>query len=566
MKMSTGPAASSWPVSLLYRFGLPVLKRFDAAECRAHRAAGTGEEPIPAPISAMPWKRPRSRSNRFRRSRPATGCSICSRPRSSSDRDEAEEARANRIGVHRTALLCRTAAGPGGRAKPARRCRPANAPPSAGGAAINYPSACAPRVTHSRTLRTGFNGPTSLGRFAFHQPRQFPDIAAGMAHEEAPRRADGIDDTQSQIAQMPERRDIVGEKPVERVGGGGQAQTNRTAASAHSASETSSAPISRPRRAASSTVSAKRGGVLQAQIEALSGDGMDAMGAIARQRKARPHKIARQMEIQRIGPARAHHFGRAQMGAEARRHFGVERLLRPAPAWRAPCPWLPSTPARSGCPSSAEWRTGRTAGNVHRPRRCAAWRDAPWRRCRSADRTSRSRRCPFAPRNRNSRPSAAIASAALNLARRSTVGRRRRRRFDGHRAETAAGAISVIFVFVRDGGIKRGADMPVLRDMAQTVGAHFFRIEMQRKGRSRASDRAIADQNLADRLRIALPDAATPPAPASCARRHRPGPRPGHRIRAATVVVGRQRIGHRDLEAALGQGQRPGAGPPCRRR
>ena len=54
----------------------------------------------------------------------------------------------------------------------------------------------------------------------------------------------------------------------------------------------------------------QRRGIFQAQIQALAGDGMNAMGAIARQGKARPHKVARQMETQRIGPARAHHFRR----------------------------------------------------------------------------------------------------------------------------------------------------------------------------------------------------------------------------------------------------------------
>ena len=41
----------------------------------------------------------------------------------------------------------------------------------------------------------------------------------------------------------------------------------------------------------------QRRGIFQTQIQALPGDGMDAMGAVAGQRETRRHKIARQMEF-----------------------------------------------------------------------------------------------------------------------------------------------------------------------------------------------------------------------------------------------------------------------------
>ena len=50
------------------------------------------------------------------------------------------------------------------------------------------------------------------------------------------------------------------------------------------------------------------------------------------------------------------------------------------------------------------------------------------------------------------------------------------------------------------GGVKRGADMAVLGDMAQRRSAHFLGIKMQRERRGRAVGLAVGDQYLADRL------------------------------------------------------------------
>ena len=43
-----------------------------------------------------------------------------------------------------------------------------------------------------------------------------------MAHEEAARRPDGIDNTKTQIAQVPQRRNVIGEKAVQRIRRSGQ--------------------------------------------------------------------------------------------------------------------------------------------------------------------------------------------------------------------------------------------------------------------------------------------------------------------------------------------------------
>ncbi len=60
--------------------------------------------------------------------------------------------------------------------------------------------------------------------------------------------------------------------------------------------------------------------VAQAQIEPLSGNGMNAVGGIADEGQPGRHIGARQMERQRVGPARPHRTRRAQIVSETRRH------------------------------------------------------------------------------------------------------------------------------------------------------------------------------------------------------------------------------------------------------
>src|ERR1700685_1815124 len=62
----------------------------------------------------------------------------------------------------------------------------------------------------------------SSRRLALQQPRQFPNITPGMAHEEAAQGADAVDHAQSEIARGAPRRDVVGEQTVERVSRGGE--------------------------------------------------------------------------------------------------------------------------------------------------------------------------------------------------------------------------------------------------------------------------------------------------------------------------------------------------------
>src|SRR5262249_38562277 len=60
--------------------------------------------------------------------------------------------------------------------------------------------------------------PTRLRRLAPHEARQFADVAAGMAHEKAGERADGIDGAHAEIARETHGCDVVGEEAVQAVG------------------------------------------------------------------------------------------------------------------------------------------------------------------------------------------------------------------------------------------------------------------------------------------------------------------------------------------------------------
>src|SRR6185436_1263613 len=141
-----------------------------------------------------------------------------------------------------------------------------------------------------------------LSRFALHQARQLADIAAGMAHEEAPRRPDRIDHADPDIAQQAQGRNVVGEEPVQPVHG--ERHDERIKASP--------ALIPLQRREAADIKSepcgiednlAQRRRILEPEIETLARKGMDAMRGVAGERETRLHETAREMEFEWIGPA-----------------------------------------------------------------------------------------------------------------------------------------------------------------------------------------------------------------------------------------------------------------------
>ena len=57
-----------------------------------------------------------------------------------------------------------------------------------------------------------------LKRLALDQARQVAQHAHGMAHEEALERRETVDRTQPKIAHQAQRRQVVGEQPIQRIG------------------------------------------------------------------------------------------------------------------------------------------------------------------------------------------------------------------------------------------------------------------------------------------------------------------------------------------------------------
>ena len=104
----------------------------------------------------------------------------------------------------------------------------------------------------------------------------------------------------------------------------------------------------------------------------------------------------------------------------------------------------------------------------------------------------------------------------------------------------------------RHRAIQRGADVPVLGNMAQCLGADFLGIEMQRKRRGCPSSDAIRDQYFANRLgvrRQAFPHAQHSQHPhTGIGQRRHPAIEFGVEYRR-----GRDRIGDHGLESTLGQ-------------
>ncbi len=259
------------------------------------------------------------------------------------------------------------------------------------------------------------------------------------------------------------------------------------------------------------------------------------MGAIARKCKARAHKAARQMEFQRIGPARARRFRGAQMCAEAARKFGLEFRSRRVSESSARWFRFPSTPAKTDCPSSAISQTDRREEMFIGHAIVRASHVQQSRRCRSADRTSRSTLMPCASRIAKSRPSAATASARARF-RHSTTARRSPPPSCSS-AVIAAGEISVDVRACVALLCRGGADMAVLDDAAQRL-ADLAMIEMQREGRGRAVELAVGDQDVVDGLGMGIQIAPTRRAPDTSAPRHRRARSPGRRIWHRSAAAG----------------------------
>ena len=98
----------------------------------------------------------------------------------------------------------------------------------------------------------------------------------------------------------PQRREIVGEQPVQHVGGDAhlhrvEAPPALVALQHVERADVLAEPVGLDHRLG------QRRRILEAEIEALAGDRVDAVRGVADQREARRHEVARQRQAERPG-------------------------------------------------------------------------------------------------------------------------------------------------------------------------------------------------------------------------------------------------------------------------
>ena len=109
-----------------------------------------------------------------------------------------------------------------------------------------------------------------------------------------------VDEAEADVADRAQRGDVVGEQPVEHVGG--HAHLDRVEAAPAlvalehvERADVLAEPVGLDDRFG------KRRGILEAEIEALPGDRVDAVRGVAGQREARRDESARQRQAERPG-------------------------------------------------------------------------------------------------------------------------------------------------------------------------------------------------------------------------------------------------------------------------
>ena len=133
-------------------------------------------------------------------------------------------------------------------------------------------------------------------------------------------RSGGIISTTPIPRSRPNRRerDVVRHQPVDPVGCGGERDAVEPPPALVALEHVAAAEIEAEPRRVEHRLGQSRD-ILQAEIESLARDRMDRMRRIADEREALLRIAAREVQLQRIGPARSDRIDLAQMVAEAQR-------------------------------------------------------------------------------------------------------------------------------------------------------------------------------------------------------------------------------------------------------
>src|SRR5205085_2103620 len=164
------------------------------------------------------------------------------------------------------------------------------------------PAGTGNRVPHSRAclgcLRFGTRYPipnrTRSCRFAAKQAGKAANRTASMAHQEPPERSDAVDHSETEVANQPQRRAVVGKEPVQRIRCRGKREGIEASPLLVAPEHVNSAKVEPQPRCIEHHFGQRRD-VLETEIESLPGNGMNPMRGVTHERKAGPHVFACKM-------------------------------------------------------------------------------------------------------------------------------------------------------------------------------------------------------------------------------------------------------------------------------
>src|SRR5438445_11222823 len=141
-----------------------------------------------------------------------------------------------------------------------------------------------------------------------------------MLHEKAPEGPDGVHDSETEIPNESERREIVGKEPVQRIRCGGERERIEATPSFVATKHVHCAEIETQPRGIQQHFCQRRH-ILEPEIQSLARNGRNAVCRIANPRQGQLYIFARQVEAQWIGPARPTSMDTSQVRAEASRNL-----------------------------------------------------------------------------------------------------------------------------------------------------------------------------------------------------------------------------------------------------
>src|SRR5690606_3877150 len=175
-------------------------------------------------------------------------------------------------------------------------------------------------------FRTDTERPASLvnsDRVAPQEPRRRAAEPGGLLDEIPLHRRQAIDQAEADIAYGAHRAEIVREHPVQHIGRDAHLDGIEATPALVTPQDVERADLlAEPIRL--HHYLGEGGGILEAEIEALPGDRVDAVRGIAREREARRHIVARQRQPERPGPAGGFDADFAQLQTEAELQFMFE--------------------------------------------------------------------------------------------------------------------------------------------------------------------------------------------------------------------------------------------------